>query len=64
MNVFLILRIVFILNSVDPDEMLHHASFHLGFHSQSTHLAVPSIQRVKSINLMHDCNMSRDNVAF
>ena len=31
--VFLSLKIVFVLaNSVDPDEMLHHAAFHLGLH--------------------------------
>ena len=30
---FLSLKIVFVLrNSVDPDEMLHNAAFHLGFH--------------------------------
>ena len=40
--------------------MLHHASFHLGFHCQSNHLAVSSIQRVTTINLRHDCNMSCD----
>ena len=31
--VFLPLKIVIILaNSVDPDEMLHYAAFHLGIH--------------------------------
>ena len=36
-DVYLSLRIFFYLtNSVDPDEMPHHAAFHLGLHCQST----------------------------
>ena len=35
-NIFLSLRIVFTLtNSVDPDEMLHSAAFHLSLHCLS-----------------------------
>ena len=35
-NIFPTLRIVFTLtNSVDPDEMLHYAAFHLGLHCLS-----------------------------
>ena len=32
-NVFLSLKVVFIIaNSLDPDEMQHHAAFHHGLH--------------------------------
>ena len=35
-NVFLSLKVVLILiNSADPDEMQHHAAFHLGPHCLS-----------------------------
>ena len=36
---FFLLKIFFTLtNSVDPDEMLHNAAFHLGLHCKCTHL--------------------------
>ena len=35
--------------SVDPDEMPHHAEFHLGRHCRSTHLGVSRIQRLMFI---------------
>ena len=43
------LKIVFVLaNSVDPDEMLHYAAFHLGLHClPKYHFGVTSVQRVK-----------------
>ena len=50
-DVFLSIRIVFTLtNSVDPDEMLHYATFHLGLHCQSTYLGVLNIQMVNRVN--------------
>ena len=36
--IFLSLEIIFALvNSVEPDEMLHYVSFHLGLHSLQKH---------------------------
>ena len=40
---------LFYLNSVDSDEMLHYAVFHLGLYCKSTRLGVSCIERVKQI---------------
>ena len=47
-NVILSLKIIFVVaSSVDTDEMLHDAAFHLGLHClREAHLGVTNIQRL------------------
>ena len=46
-------------NTVDPDEMLHHAAFHLGLHCLPKY-AVTSIQRVCTLG-EGACVLNRSN---
>ena len=58
---FFSLKIIFVFaNSVDSDEMLHNAAFHLGFQClpKYTYIWVPSIQRVHTHALITSCKIS------
>ena len=57
---FLFLKVVFILaNSVDPHEMQHDASLHLGLHCKSTPLGVSLVQRVQQRSIQIDYNITQ-----
>ena len=49
-DVFLSLRIVLTLKSVDPNEISHYAAIHLGLYCRITRLGLFIIQRVNGFN--------------